>query len=43
MGDFLQGIVAVFAIVLVSLVGVAAAGGPAEVTDRIVELGEAGA
>jgi len=41
MGDFLQGIVAVFAIVLVSLVGVAAAGGPAEVTGRIVELGEA--
>ena len=29
MGDFLQGIVAVFAIVLVSLVGLAAAGGPA--------------
>jgi Na+/proline symporter len=40
MGDFLQGIVAVFAIVLVSLVGVAAAGGPAEVTAKIVELGE---
>ncbi|HPF36428.1 MAG TPA: Na+:solute symporter [Candidatus Krumholzibacteria bacterium] len=40
MGDFLQGIVAVFAIVLVSLVGVAAAGGPAEVTGRIMELGE---
>lgn len=40
MGDFLQGIVAVFAIVLVSLVGVAAAGGPAEVTGRITELGE---
>lgn len=40
MGDFLQGIVAVFAIVLVSLVGVAAAGGPAGVTDRIVELGQ---
>ncbi len=40
MGDFLQGIVAVFAIVLVSLVGVSAAGGPAEVTGRIVELGE---
>ncbi len=40
MGDFLQGIVAVFAIVLVSLVGVAAAGGPGEVTARIVELGE---
>ncbi len=40
MGDFLQGIVAIFAIVLVSLVGVAAAGGPAEVTGRIVELGQ---
>jgi Na+/proline symporter len=40
MGDFLQGIVAVFAIVLVSLVGVVAAGGPAEVTTRIVELGQ---
>jgi Na+/proline symporter len=40
MGDFLQGIVAVFAIVLVSLVGVAAAGGPTEVTAKIVELGE---
>jgi len=41
MGDFLQGIVAVFAIVLVSLVGVAAAGGPTGVTERVVELGEA--
>jgi solute:Na+ symporter, SSS family len=41
MGDFLQGIVAVFAIVLVSLVGVMAAGGPVEVTTRIVGLGEA--
>ncbi|MFT7699967.1 MAG: SSS family solute:Na+ symporter, partial [Candidatus Krumholzibacteriia bacterium] len=40
MGDFLQGIVAVFAIVLVSLVGVEAAGGAAAVTGRIVELGE---
>ncbi|MBU8872047.1 MAG: Na+:solute symporter [Gemmatimonadales bacterium] len=40
MGDFLQGIVAVFAIVLVSLVGVSAAGGPEAVTGRIVELGE---
>jgi len=40
MGDFLQGIVAVFAIVLVSLVGVAAAGGAAEVTGRIIEMGE---
>jgi Na+/proline symporter len=40
MGDFLQGIVAIFAIVLVSLVGVSAAGGPSGVTERIVELGE---
>ena len=40
MGDFLQGIVAVFAIVLVSLVGVAAAGGPTEITGKIVELGQ---
>jgi len=40
MGDFLQGIVAVFAIVLVSLVGVSAAGGPAGVTDRLVEIGQ---
>jgi SSS family solute:Na+ symporter len=40
MGDFLQGIVAIFAIVLVSLVGVSAAGGPAGVTGRIVELGQ---
>ncbi len=41
MGDFLQGIVAVFAIVLVSLVGITAAGGPAGVTSRLVDLGEA--
>ncbi len=40
MGDFLQGIVAVFAIVLVSLVGIAAAGGPTEVTGRIIEMGQ---
>jgi len=40
MGDFLQGIVAVFAIVVVSLVGIAAAGGPEAVTGRLVELGE---
>ena len=40
MGDFLQGIVAVFAIVLVSLVGVVAAGGPVEITTRIVEMGQ---
>jgi solute:Na+ symporter, SSS family len=41
MGDFLQGIVAVFAIVLVSLVGVSAAGGSAAVTANITEMGEA--
>jgi solute:Na+ symporter, SSS family len=40
MGDFLQGIVAVFAIVLVSMVGIVAAGGSAEVTGRIVDLGQ---
>jgi len=40
MGDFLQGIVAVFAIVLVSLVGVAAAGGPDGVTENIVAIGQ---
>jgi len=40
MGDFLQGIVAVFAIVLVSMVGVMAAGGPTGVTERVVELGQ---
>jgi len=40
MGDFLQGIVAIFAIVLVSLVGVDAAGGPTGVAGRIVELGQ---
>ena len=41
MGDFLQGIVAVFAIVVVSLVGVAAAGGPAAIAERLSGLGEA--
>ena len=41
MGDFLQGIVAVFAILLVSLVGIYAAGGPGEVTMRLGEMGEA--
>jgi Na+/proline symporter len=41
MGDFLQGIVAVFAIVVVSLVGVAAAGGAGAVTGRLVEMGQA--
>jgi Na+/proline symporter len=40
MGDFLQGIVAVFAIVLVSLVGLAAAGAPAAITERLVTAGE---
>lgn len=40
MGDFLQGIVAIFAIVLVTLVGLWAVGGPAEVTGRLVEMGE---
>ena len=40
MGDFLQGIVAIFAIVLVSLVGLSAAGGPTGVTERIVEIGQ---
>jgi len=40
MGDFLQGIVAIFAIILVSLVGVSAAGGPVGVTDRVMELGQ---
>jgi Na+/proline symporter len=41
MGDFLQGIVAIFAIVVVSLVGIAAAGGPSEVTGRLAAAGEA--
>ncbi|MEJ2218935.1 MAG: hypothetical protein P8099_20310 [Gemmatimonadota bacterium] len=40
MGDFLQGIVAVFAIVLVSLVGIAAAGGPAGVAHGLANLGQ---
>ena len=40
MGDFLQGIVAIFAIVLVSLVGVFAVGGPTELTNGLVSLGE---
>ena len=40
MGDFLQGIVAIFAIVVVSFVGIAAAGGPLEITDRLVTLGQ---
>ncbi len=40
MGDFLQGIVAVFAIVLVSLVGIAAAGGGVGVVDGLHRMGE---
>jgi Na+/proline symporter len=40
MGDFLQGIVAIFAILIVSLVGIAAVGGPAELSGRLVEMGE---
>jgi Na+/proline symporter len=41
MGDFLQGIVAVFAILLVSWVGIVAAGGPAGVVEGITGMGEA--
>jgi Na+/proline symporter len=41
MGDFLQGIVAIFAILLVSLVGIYAAGGPTGLSERLVEMGEA--
>jgi Na+/proline symporter len=41
MGDFLQGIVAIFAIVLVSIVGVYAAGGPDGVVTKIVDAGDA--
>ena len=41
MGDFLQGIVAIFAILVVSLVGIAAVGGPTELGGRLVEMGEA--
>jgi len=40
MGDFLQGIVAVFAIVIVTAVAVIAAGGSATIVGRIGELGE---
>ncbi|MGW8267186.1 MAG: sodium:solute symporter family transporter [Longimicrobiales bacterium] len=40
MGDFLQGIVAIFAILIVSLVGIAAVGGPTELGSRLVEMGE---
>ncbi|GMV05554.1 MAG: sodium:proline symporter [Gemmatimonadota bacterium] len=40
MGDFLQGIVAIFAIVLVSVVGIAAAGGAGGVVDGITAMGQ---
>ena len=40
MGDFLQGIVAIFAIVLVSLVGVYAVGPHGAVAERLIEMGE---
>ncbi len=40
MGDFLQGIVAVFAIVLVSLAGVWAAGGGAGIAARLTDMGQ---
>ncbi len=39
MSNFLHGIVAAFAIVLVSMVGVFAVGGPSEVTGRLAEMG----
>jgi SSS family solute:Na+ symporter len=41
MGDFLQGIVAIFAIVLVSLVGVYAAGGAGEIVHKLTITGQA--
>jgi len=41
MGDFLQGIVAIFAITLVTVVGLWAVGGPAEVSARLIDMGEA--
>jgi Na+/proline symporter len=40
MGDFLQGIVAIFAILLVSWVGIVAAGGPAGVVEGVTAMGE---
>ncbi|HEX6559010.1 MAG TPA: hypothetical protein VF021_06090, partial [Longimicrobiales bacterium] len=40
MGDFLQGIVAIFAIVLVSLVGVYAAGGADQIVDKLAAAGQ---
>jgi solute:Na+ symporter, SSS family len=39
MGDFLQGIVAVFAIVLLAFVGLAAVGGPSGLVERLDALG----
>jgi Na+/proline symporter len=41
MGDFLQGIVAIFAITIVTVVGVWAVGGPGEISARLVDMGEA--
>ncbi len=41
MGDFLQGIVAVFAIVLLAFVGLAAVGGPGALVERLDALGGA--
>ncbi|MGD2154023.1 MAG: Na+:solute symporter [Gemmatimonadales bacterium] len=41
MGDFLQGIVAIFAIALVTVVGLWAVGGPGAVSTRLIEMGEA--
>jgi len=41
MGDFLQGIVAIFAIVVVSAAGIAAVGGPDAITARVIDLGDA--
>jgi Na+/proline symporter len=41
MGDFLQGIVAIFAITLVTVVGLWAVGGPSEVSARLIDMGEA--
>jgi Na+/proline symporter len=41
MGDFLQGIVAIVAITLVTVVGLWAVGGPAEVPARLADMGEA--
>jgi solute:Na+ symporter, SSS family len=40
MGDFLQGIVAVVAVVLVSMLGVYAVGGPGELVGRLAAMGE---